>query len=196
MTESDQNQTGSGEPAEVPVEVETTPPPSDPIAELNERIAALEKEKKELHDRFLRGAADLENFRRRARKDVDDARTRSREEVLKEILPSIDNLERALVAALEPTATVGVLVDGVKLVLRQFISGLERFEIKPFNAAGEAFDPTRHEAVSQIETADQPPGTVVSEMQRGYMIGTRLLRPALVAVAKAPPAPASEEKPE
>jgi molecular chaperone GrpE len=198
MTESDQNERGpgEGEPAEVPVEVETTPLPVDPTAELQEKIATLEKEKKELHDRFLRGAADLENFRRRSRKDVDDARTRSREEVLKEILPSIDNLERAVLAALEPTATVAVLVEGVKLVLRQFLSGLERFEIKPFPAQGEPFDPARHEAVSQVETAEHPPGTVVSEMQRGYMIGGRLLRPAMVAVAKAPPAPPPEEKAE
>jgi molecular chaperone GrpE len=189
MTENDENEgTGTGEPAEVPVEVDAAPAVDDPAV----KIAKLEQEKKDLHDKFLRAVADLENFRRRSRKDVDDARTRAREEVLKEILPSVDNLERAVLAAQEPTATVGVLVDGVKLVLRQFLSGLERFEIKAFASAGEAFDPARHEAVSQIETAAHPPGTVVTEMQRGYTIGARLLRPALVAVAKAPPAAAGD----
>jgi molecular chaperone GrpE len=190
MSNDDENQTGNGEPVEVPVEVEPTPAPAaadDPAT----KIAALEQEKKDLHDKFLRAVADLENFRRRSRKDVDDARTRAREEVLKEILPSVDNLERAVQAASEPSATVSVLVDGVKLVLRQFLSGLERFEIKAFSSQGEPFDPARHEAVSQIESADHAPGTVVTEMQRGYTIGTRLLRPAMVAVAKAPPAPAA-----
>jgi molecular chaperone GrpE len=185
--DSQDQQNGNGDLGdEVPVEVapppELAPPVEDPVA-------VLEREKKELHDRLLRTAADLENFRKRSRKELDDARVRAREEILREILPSVDNLERALTAAQEPNATVTVIVDGVKLVLRQFLSGLERFEIKPFSSLGEAFDPTRHEAVSQIETDAQPAGSVVSELQRGYLIGNRLLRPAMVAVAKAPPRP-------
>ena len=131
MSNDDENQTGNGEPVEVPVEVEPTPAPAeDPAADLTTKIATLQQEKKELHDKFLRAVADLENYRRRSRKEIDDGRVRAREEVLREILPSVDNLERAVLAASEPSATVAILVDGVKLVLRQFLSGLERFEIK------------------------------------------------------------------
>ena len=83
-------------------------------------------------------------------------------------------------------APAGV-VDGVKLVLRQFQTALERFDVQPFDAVGQPFDPTRHEAISQVETTDAPARVrSAAEMQRGYTIGARLLRPALVAVAKAP----------
>jgi molecular chaperone GrpE len=88
------------------------------------------------------------------------------------------------------------IADGVKLVLRQFHSALDRFEVKSFSSLGEAFDPARHEAIAQVESADKPAGTVVNEMQKGYLMGTRLIRPAMVAVARPPsppPAPAAPE---
>ena len=162
------------------------------------KLATLEKEKKDLHERLLRTAADFDNFRKRSRKDMDDARAKAREDVLREILPVADNLERALAAA-DQTGGVAQaassIADGVKLVLRQLASALDRFEVKPFSSLGEAFDPARHEAISQIETADKPAGTVVNEMQKGYLMGTRLLRPAMVAVARppTPPAPPASE---
>jgi molecular chaperone GrpE len=172
----------SGAPAdEAAVEVEVAP--VEPSAE--DKLAALEKEKQELYDRLLRTAADLDNFRKRARKDADEARLKAREEVLREILPGIDNLERALAAS---GASPEGVIEGVRLVLRQFQTALERVEVKAFESVGAAFDPTRHEAIAQVETRERPPGTVVIEMQRGYTIGSRLLRPALVTVAKAPPA--------
>lgn len=163
----------------------------DPTEDLRARIETLEKEKQDTYERLLRTAADLDNFRKRSRKDVEDARFKAREEVLREILPVMDNLERALQAAGD---TGGPVVEGIRLVLRQFQSALERFDVRPFVAVGEAFDPARHEAISQIEAPDRAPGTVAAEMQRGYTMGDRLLRPALVAVAKAPPAPAAEEE--
>jgi molecular chaperone GrpE len=164
--------------------------PEDLQAAAGERIAALEKEKQETYDRLLRTAADLDNFRKRSRKDLEEARLKAREEILREILPGIDNLERAVAVG---SSSGDALVEGVRLVLRQFHHALERFDIRAFDAGGAAFDPTRHEAIAQIETADHPPGTVVTEMQRGYTIGPRLLRPALVAVAKAPVAPPAPE---
>ena len=172
---------------EIPVEVDDTT-----------RLATLEREKKDLHERYLRTAADFDNFRKRSRKDQDDARSKAREDVLREILPVADNLERALNAAEAQGGAAGVssgIADGVKLVLRQLASALDRFEVKPFSSLGEAFDPARHEAISQIETADQPAGTVVNEMQKGYLMGTRLLRPAMVAVARPPAAPVAEAPP-
>jgi molecular chaperone GrpE len=158
------------------------PGADDPAAELRARVESLEKEKQDTHERLLRTAADFDNFRKRSRKDADEARWKAREDVLKEMLPVIDNLERALAAAGEG----GPVVDGVRLVLRQFQTALERFEVKGFPALGTPFDPTRHEAIAHLPTAEHPPGTVASEMQRGYMMGERLLRPALVAVARAP----------
>jgi molecular chaperone GrpE len=184
----DEKPGGQPDTNEEAVEVEVAP--AEPAAGpgLEERVATLEKEKQETYERLLRTAADLDNFRKRSRKDLDDARFKAREDVLREILPGIDNLERAVAAG--GTSPEGVL-EGVRLVLRQFQTALERVDVKSFESVGQPFDPTRHEAIAQVETADQPAGSVVTEMQRGYTIGSRLLRPALVTVAKAPPAPAA-----
>ncbi len=149
---------------------------------LRQQIETLEKEKKDTYDRLLRTAADLDNFRKRARKDTDEARLKAKEETLREILPGVDNLERALAAGRDGGGEG--LLEGVKLVLRQFQTALERLEVRSFESVGQPFDPTRHEAIAQVETDAQPPGVVVTEMQRGYLIGNRLLRPALVTVAK------------
>jgi molecular chaperone GrpE len=189
MTEPENENDG-----EIPVEVA---PPDEPneapaaaseaaeVAKLKERLAAVEKEKTDNYERLLRAAADLDNFRKRSRKEQEDARLKAREDLLKETLPGIDNLERALAAAKGSDP----IVDGVRMVLKQFHTALERFDVKAFEAVGQPFDPTRHEAIAQVESADHPPGTVVTELQRGYTNGPRLLRPAMVTVAKAPAAP-------
>lgn len=159
--------------------------------ELEAKIAALEKDKKDHWDRYLRTAADLENLRKRQKREMDDARLESKGRVLKEMLPVVDNLERAIEHA---TAHAGTnpIVEGVQLVLRQFLTAFERLDVTPIEAAGQPFDPNLHEAISQQET-DAPPGTVVQVLQRGYKSGDRLLRPALVVVAKAKAAPPPAE---
>jgi molecular chaperone GrpE len=174
---------------DTPVEVER-----DPVEVLKEQVAKLEQEKKDNWEKFLRSAADLENFRRRAKRDLDDAKAEAKTRVLKEMLPVVDNLERALQHAEESvkSADLGPMIDGVRLVLRQFTAAFERCDVVAVEAQGKPFDPNLHEAISQQETAEQPPGTVVNVLQRGYKLGDRLLRPALVVVAKAPPAPAPE----
>lgn len=184
---------------ELPVEVEPPERPEGPNGPdgqverdgLEAKIAALEKEKKDNWDRYLRAAADLENARKRQKRELDDARLESKGRVLKEMLPVVDNLERAIEHA---TATAGnnPIVEGVQLVLRQFLTAFERLDVTPIEAGGQPFDPNLHEAISQQES-DQPPGTVVQVLQRGYKSGDRLLRPALVVVAKAKPAPAPAE---
>jgi molecular chaperone GrpE len=150
--------------------------------------ARLTTEKNELNDRLLRLAAEFENYKRRSRKEMEDASGRATESVLKEMLPVMDNLDRALQAATsgDGAASGGALIEGVQLVQKQFFVALERFQVKPFDAEGQPFDPQVHEAVSQLETDKVPAGSVASVFQRGYKIGSRLLRPALVAVAKAP----------
>jgi molecular chaperone GrpE len=159
--------------------------------ELEARIAALEKEKKENWDRYLRAAADVENLRKRQKREMDDVRLESKGRVLKEMLPVVDNLERAIEHATSQAGT-NPIVEGVQLVLRQFLTAFERLDVTPVEAAGQPFDPNLHEAISQQES-DAPPGTVVQVLQRGYKSGDRLLRPALVVVAKAKSAPAPAE---
>lgn len=183
---------GDGDaPLDVAVEVDTPSAPHAAPPDPHEQIAKLEQEKKELHDKYLRALADLQNYQRRAKRDLEDARAEARMRVLKEMLPVVDNLERGLQHAEEAAkgGDLAAIVDGVRLVLRQFSHAFERCDVTAVEADGAPFDPNVHEAISQAETADRPPGTVVTVLQRGYKLGDRLLRPALVVVAKAPPTP-------
>jgi molecular chaperone GrpE len=142
----------------------------------------LEQEKRDLHDRLLRTAAEFENFKRRSKKEIDDAATRGREQLLKELLPALDNLERALkhAPAGDPLAV------GVQQTEKQLLQALEKFGVVRFSALGKPFDPSVHDAIQQMETSEHPQGTVAAEFASGYMLGQRLLRPAMVAVAKPP----------
>ncbi|MBA3457240.1 MAG: nucleotide exchange factor GrpE [Deltaproteobacteria bacterium] len=182
-------ETPSGSNDVIPVEVEAPDvvevvPPPDPVAELETKLAAAEKEKKENWDRYLRGAADLENLRKRQKRETEDAKFETKSKVLKEMLPVVDNLERAIEHAVQSSEETNPIVEGVQLVLRQFTTAFERLEVTGVEAMGQPFDPNLHEAISQQES-DSPPGTVVQVLQRGYKSGDRLLRPALVVVAKA-----------
>ncbi len=171
----------------IPVEVEVEPPaPATAETEapdLDAKLAAAEKEKKENWDRYLRAAADLENLRKRQKREIEDAKFDTKGKVLKEMLPVVDNLERAIEHASSQGGT-NPIVEGVQLVLRQFMTAFERLEVMPVDASNQPFDPNLHEAISQQES-ESPPGTVVQVLQRGYRSGDRLLRPALVVVAKA-----------
>jgi molecular chaperone GrpE len=170
------------------VEVDASEVPGARIAQLEAAVGKLEVEKKENFDKYLRAVADLENYRKRNKRDLDDARAEAKTKVLKEMLPVVDNLERAVEHA-EKSQDPGAVVDGIRLVLRQFLTAFERVDVTPVDAANQPFDPNLHEAISQQETDEFPPGTVVTVLQRGYRLGDRLLRPALVVVAKAKPAP-------
>ena len=173
---------GNGE-APIDVEVDASDLPSDPsasrIAELEAQLAAAEKEKKDNWDKYLRSVADLENFRKRTKRDLDDAKADTKSRVLKEILPVVDNLERAMAHETDGSA----VLEGIKLVHRQFLTALERLEVTAVDALGQPFDPNLHEAIGQ-EESDAPSGSVVKVLQTGYKLGDRLLRPALVVVAK------------
>jgi molecular chaperone GrpE len=178
----------------IPVEVEAPADEApaevlapDPLAELEKKLAQTEKEKKENWDKYLRSAADVENLRKRQKRELEDAKFDTKNKVLKEMLPVVDNLERAIEhagGAGEADQNLRPIVDGVQLVLRQFSTAFERLDVTPIDAMGQPFDPNLHEAISQQES-DQPPGTIVQVLQRGYRAGDRLLRPTLVVVAKA-----------
>jgi molecular chaperone GrpE len=174
----------------IPVEVEAPAPEApvevlapDPLAELEKKLAQAEKEKKENWDKYLRTAADVENLRKRQKRELEDTKFETKNKVLKEMLPVVDNLERAIEHA-GGTGEKNPIVEGVQLVLRQFTTAFERLDVTPIDAMGQPFDPNLHEAISQQES-DQPPGTIVQVLQRGYRAGDRLLRPTLVVVAKA-----------
>lgn len=138
---------------------------------------------KEAHERMLRAAADLENYKKRAQREKEEIQKFGSEKLLKDLLPVLDNLDRALAAA--PAGDP--LTAGVTLVRSNFEQVLARHGVKGFSAVGQPFDPAMHEALMQVPTADKPPGTVVVEHARGFTLNDRLVRPALVGVSVAPP---------
>lgn len=144
------------------------------------------------HDRCLRVAADLENYRRRAQKEKEEVQRFGNEKLLKDLLPVVDGLDRALAHAAEDDP----LREGVKLVRASFEQALARHGVTGFSALGEKFDPAVHEALLQVPTGEKPPGTVVLEHARGFKLNDRLVRPAMVGVAVEPPAEAPPAPPE
>jgi len=137
---------------------------------------------KEEHDRHLRAAADLDNYKKRAQKEREDVQKFGVERLLKDLIPILDNLERALQAAAEDDPLAG----GVRLVLRTFEETLGRHGVTAFSALGQPFDPRLHEALMQVAATDRPAGTVVLEHGRGFLLNDRLVRPAMVGVAISP----------
>jgi molecular chaperone GrpE len=157
-------------------------------------LAAAQAEAARNWDLYLRERAELENFRKRTQRDKEEFRIFTRKELLLEVLPVLDNLERALSHAGQNGESQGLL-EGVTMTVTQFRKVVEDFGARPMVTVGAPFDPNLHQAMAQTETAGQPPGTVVSEYQRGYLLHDRLLRPALVVVAKAPSGePATSEE--
>ena len=154
-------------------------------------VSAVTAERDQLRDQLLRTAADFDNFRKRTRKEIEEARTRGREDAVKDVLPVFDNLERAVSAATS-AQTIESVVEGVKMVLKLFEDTSERMGLTRVKAVGERFDPSVHEAIQQQETEAHAPGTILTEIVPGYMIGQRLLRAAMVVVARKPIAKAND----
>jgi molecular chaperone GrpE len=168
------------------------PRPAEPAAELSP-TELLEGEVARLKERLLRTAADFDNFRKRSRKDIADAERRVQEDLLRSLLPTFDNLERA-VAHAGTAADLKALTEGLKMVMRQFQDTLGSLGIERVATQGKPFDPAEHEAVQHVASNEVPPGAVVQELQAGYRWQGRLMRPALVVVSKpsspsVPPAP-------
>ena len=181
----------SSEGEEIPEEEPFEP---DPIAILELQLQESQAATQEFRDQLYRKAADLENTRRRLSKQLNDARKYGGDNVLREFLPVLDDLERALEHAQnanqivaqgdsDKAAPVLSLMDGMNLVIKKFAASLERFGVKGFGSVGEVFNPQLHEAIQQVETEEHATGVIVSEFLRGYMMHGRLLRPALVVVA-------------
>jgi molecular chaperone GrpE len=166
-------------------EVKTEPAegPDSVIEKLHAQLAEKDKEIAELKDRYLRSLAENENARKRMRQQSDETVRLQRENLLRELLPVVDNLERAVDAA-RGGGNGQPIVEGVEMVLRSLLDFLKTHGVTQLTSVGQPFDPQRHEAVDQIESSQHPPNTVLNEFNRGYQIGDRLLRPARVAVTK------------
>ena len=155
--------------------------------------ALLEEKKAEAvrnWDLYLRERADLENFRKRSQREKEEAIRFANDRLLKEIIPVLDNLERAVDHAGGKGDEQGLL-EGVNMTIEMFRKALEDFGVKPIEAVGKVFDPNLHQAMGQMETDEHPPNAVSVELQKGYLLHDRLLRPSLVMVAK-PPAAGSD----
>lgn len=153
--------------------------------EFEQALAAKADEVKNLNDRYLRLAAEFENYKRLAQRDQREQAKFANENILKELLPVIDNLQRAVNFSKSVTGC-DQLIEGVQLTLKQFIETLSKFGIKQITSIGEPFDPSRHQAVATIPSNDQPEHTIIQEHQPGYLLHDRILRAAMVTVAAAP----------
>jgi molecular chaperone GrpE len=164
----------SAESVETPSEMEL----------LREQLKAKEEEAKNNYDRYIRQSAELENFKKRASRDKEDAVRFANEALVKELLPVVDNLERAISHA-KGSGNGESLVEGVQMVLKGLFDAFGKHGVVQISAIGQLFDPQLHEAMAQVEGPSHESNTVVDEHQKGYLLNDRLLRPALVTVVKA-----------
>ena len=150
------------------------------------QIEQLQQDLEGARDMALRAQADAQNVKRRAEQDVEKARKFALERFCSELLPVVDNLERALDAITPDDEALRPIAEGVELTLKSFLDALRKFNIEPVDPQGEPFDPQQHQAMSMIENPDAEPNTVLTVMQKGYTLNGRLVRPAMVMVSKAP----------
>jgi molecular chaperone GrpE len=166
---------------------------ADPLKEMEAGLESLEQEAKENHDRFLRVSAEFENYKKRAAREMDDFRKFANESFVKAMLPVVDNLDRAIESSGNDKNTNTSVVEGVNMTLREILKVFEQFGVIPFESLGKTFDPGFHQAVMQEENEDYPDNTVLNELQKGYLIHDRLLRPAMVVVSKKKEKPGNQE---
>lgn len=155
------------------------------LEQVKAKLAEREIEVEENHEKLLRAQADLENYKKRILREKAELFNYRHEELIKELLPILDNLERAIENA-KNSQDCPALIEGIELTWKQFINCLEKFGVKSISSLGEKFDPGLQEAMSQIESRDHAPNTVIEELQKGYLLKDRLLRPSLVVVSRQP----------
>lgn len=161
-------------------------PAPDAQSGLEEQLAAAKAEAAAHYDRYMRAAADQENFRKRVTREKDELRQYAASRVLEDLLPVLDNLGLGLAAAKQPGADLKSLTGGVEMVLAQLKTALANHGLTEINPAGQAFDAHQHEAISQVPSPDVPEGKVLNVVRTGYSLNGRLLRPASVVVSSGP----------
>ena len=164
----------------------------DETATLRQALEEKTREAEANYDRYLRAVAELDNAKKRAQREREDYIHYANESLLRDLLPVLDNFDRAVRAARMALEAPGLLA-GVELIRRELLKVLEKFGITPYSAVGQPFDPEKHEAVMRLETTEHPEMTVVEETLSGYLLNGKVLRPAMVIVAVPPKEPASEE---
>ncbi|MCH8055378.1 MAG: nucleotide exchange factor GrpE [Deltaproteobacteria bacterium] len=165
-------------------EIKEKGPPSE-LEKLRQQLNSKELEAKETYDRFLRQGAELENFKKRVAREKGEAIRYANEELVRDLLPILDNLERAVEHA-RGGGNGKPILDGVEMVLKGFLEVLSKHGMTQISARGEIFDPEKHEAIAQVESEEHEPNTVIDEHHKGYYLLDRLLRPSLVSIAKSP----------
>lgn len=180
-----------------PPKSDSTAEPKEPVkketkTDCESKLQEKEKEAKDLYDRYLRLSAEMENFKKRAEKEKGETYKFANETLLKELIPVLDNLERALDQGQE-TKNAQALLLGVEMIHKSLWAVLEKYGVTRVEALGEKFDPNFHEAVMVQEVMDQDPGVVITQMQKGYLLHNRLIRPAMVVVSKKPELNPDEE---
>ena len=173
---------------------------SDENSQQNEEVTGLShqllEKNEELHalnDKYLRLAAEFDNYKRRVQRDQSDTIRFANERLFKDLLPTLDNLERALQSGGREQALIEGLLEGVELTYKHFLDTLQKMGMKQVASVGELFDPAKHQAVGQVESLTVPENVIVDEYQKGYFLHDRILRPAMVTVAKAQTEPGDGE---
>ena len=163
------------------------------LEEKDDKIAELEKEKKDLEDLLKRKMADYENYKKRKESELKDKEVFGNQKLVEDVLPIVDNFEKAIESA-EANSDFDALFDGIKLIEKQFKQVLSKYQVEPIEAVGKEFDPNLHDALMIDESGDHEVDTVIKEWQKGYMMADRIIRHAQVVVGKGNPAPASVKK--
>ncbi|MGA9754644.1 MAG: nucleotide exchange factor GrpE [Desulfobaccales bacterium] len=183
LSKSDKGSQPGMQDPEATTAPEVTSGASGDLAELQNKLQEKTKEAEENYARLLRLAADMENLKKRQERERADLLQFGNENLIKELLPVVDNLERALDHGRQLDAP-GALLDGIDMVYQGFLKALDRFGVTPLDSVGQPFDPAFHNAVMQEAAPDLPDGSVIKELQKGYLMNQRLLRPAMVVVAR------------
>jgi molecular chaperone GrpE len=158
----------------------------DSLKELQAKLEAAEEKSKENYERLLRISAEFENYKKRSAREMEDFKKFANESLIKEILPVVDNLERAIESSANNGNGVSdSITEGVEMTLKEILKIFEKFGVKPVTAMGEVFNPALHQAMMQEESEAHPENTVLREFQKGYTMNDRLLRPSMVVVSKA-----------
>ncbi len=165
----------------------------DPVKEMEDKVESIKQEAKENHDRLLRVSAEFENYQKRATREMNDFRKFANESFVKAMLPVVDNLDRAIESSSNDKHADSSMLEGVNMTLKEILKVFEQFGVKSFESVGKTFDPSLHQAVMQEETETHPENSVVKELQKGYMMHDRLLRPAMVVVSKTKTTPENQK---
>ncbi|WDN89055.1 molecular chaperone GrpE [Desulfosarcina sp. BuS5] len=159
--------------------------PNDLLDQLKSEKEAAEQEAKDTYDKLLRISAEFDNYKKRTARDMDEFRKFANESLLMKLLPVVDNLERAISSSQEKKSSESCITEGINMTLQEILNIFETFQVKPIESLNKTFDPNFHQAVMQEETEEIEENIIIKEFQKGYMIQNRLLRPAMVVVAKA-----------